>query len=78
MSDNTPTGKAYEAPGITVYFDGEICQHSERCISGLPEVFDTSRRPWITATGADAETIAAQIRRCPSGALQYVLHDEGA
>ena len=41
------------------------------CVRGLPEVFDVTRRPWIRADLADADTVAEVVRRCPTGALHY-------
>lgn len=72
-SDPTPTGRAYPTPGITVWFDASICQHAGRCVSGLPAVFNTDARPWIQPANATPEEVAAQVRLCPSGALQYRL-----
>ena len=66
--------QTYEAPEITVTFDPNICTHSGRCVMGLPEVFDVKRKRWIQPEHASPEEVAAQVRRCPSGALQYVLH----
>ena len=63
--------KAYEGREIEVSFDNEVCEHSGECVRGLPAVFDTKRRPWIEPDGADADEVAAQVERCPSGALQY-------
>ncbi|MYS85696.1 (4Fe-4S)-binding protein [Embleya scabrispora] len=66
-------GKAYPAEDIVVTFDGKRCLHSQECVRGLPEVFDTDRRPWIDPARAPAEQVADVIRRCPSGALHYTL-----
>ena len=65
--------KTYEGERIAVSFDNEVCIHAGECVRGLPAVFDTKRRPWIDPDGADAEAVAAQVERCPSGALRYVL-----
>ena len=43
----------------------------------LPDVFDTTARPWIQPEGADAEVIAEIVRRCPTGALRYERKDGG-
>lgn len=67
------TVSAYEAEGITVFYDKSRCIHAAECVRGLPPVFDTDRRPWIQPEGADAEAVAEVVRRCPSGALQYDL-----
>lgn len=37
---------------------------------GLPSVFDIKRTRWVDVTAATAEEIAAQVAKCPSGALQ--------
>lgn len=50
--DEASLGKAYTAPAITVYFDPGRCRHYAECVRGLPQVFDTSRRPWISADPA--------------------------
>lgn len=66
--------QSYKTPDITVSFDPNVCIHSGVCVRGLPLVFDVRRRRWIQPEQASAEDVAAQVRRCPSGALQYVLH----
>ena len=63
--------QTYSAPGITVTFDPNVCIHSAVCLNSLPAVFDVSRRKWIKADAATAEEVAAAIRKCPSGALQF-------
>jgi len=65
--------QTYPVEGITVTFDSNICTHSGVCVRGLRAVFDVSRRDWVHADAAPAEVVAAQIDRCPSGALQYTL-----
>lgn len=66
--------KQYPGAGITITFDGHRCQHFEECVHGAPAVFDGNRRPWIDPDGdPDVEHVAEVIRRCPSGALHYVL-----
>lgn len=62
--------QSYEAPGITVTFDPNVCTHSAQCIRGLPSVFDVRRQRWIQLEHASPEAIAEQVARCPSGALQ--------
>jgi uncharacterized Fe-S cluster protein YjdI/CDGSH-type Zn-finger protein len=66
---------AYRADGVTVFFDVQRCAHFAECVRGLPEVFDVNQRPWIQPSGAPAELVAEVVRRCPTGALHYELHD---
>ena len=70
--------QTYETPEITVTFDPNICTHSGVCVRGLPRVFDVGRRDWVRPDAASAAEVAAQVRRCPSGALQYRMPASGA
>lgn len=70
MSDS-PKVKEYQNGDLTVIWKPSLCIHSEKCWRGLPEVFNPKARPWINAEGAEADTIKAQIEKCPSGALSY-------
>jgi uncharacterized Fe-S cluster protein YjdI/CDGSH-type Zn-finger protein len=69
------TVKRYDGERVEVTFDPRRCLHAGRCVTGLPEVFDTNRRPWILPDCAPAEKVAEVVRRCPSGALHYRLVD---
>jgi len=62
--------QVYETPAITVTFEPALCIHSGNCIRGLPEVFDLRRKRWVRPEGAEAAAVAAQVARCPSGALK--------
>jgi uncharacterized Fe-S cluster protein YjdI len=62
---------------VTVYYDIARCRHFAECVRGLPSVFDVRQKPWIRADQADADRVAEVVRRCPTGALHYVL-TEGA
>lgn len=64
--------QTYEGDGITVTFDPEVCIHSGACVRGLPAVFDVKRKRWVDVGAASPDEIAAQVARCPSGALQAV------
>ena len=71
--------QVYETPDITVTFAPDVCIHSGNCVRGLPLVFDVSRKDWVRPALASAAEVAAQVARCPSGALQYRLSkDRGA
>jgi uncharacterized Fe-S cluster protein YjdI len=67
--------KTYRGKEVDVSFDPEVCIHSGNCVRGLPPVFDAKRRPWIDPDGASADEVVAQVKRCPSGALQVERHE---
>lgn len=70
--------QVYETPEITVTFDPDVCIHSGVCVRGLPGVFDERRKRWVRAELASAEQVSTQVRRCPSGALQYSLKTDSS
>ena len=65
----------YETDRITVTFDPNVCMHTGVCVRGLPMVFDVERKRWIRPELASPEDVAAQVSRCPSGALQFQMKD---
>ncbi|MEV0532963.1 (4Fe-4S)-binding protein [Kitasatospora sp. NPDC050463] len=67
--------RTYEGAGIAVTFDPQVCRHAAECVRGLPSVFDTARRPWISPDAAEPGLVAEVVRRCPTGALTYRLAD---
>jgi CDGSH-type Zn-finger protein/nitrite reductase/ring-hydroxylating ferredoxin subunit len=66
----------YPAEQVTILDNRGICSHAGYCTSGLPEVWRTAVEPWIDAEGADREAILETLRKCPSGALSYMLDGE--
>ncbi len=67
--------RSYSGESVTVTYDVARCIHAAECVRGLPSVFDVKRKPWISVENASPDQIAEVVRRCPSGALHYVLAD---
>lgn len=67
----TLTDNVFRNRDITVTYEPKLCIHAEKCAKGLSEVFRTDVLPWINLDAAETERIIAQIKKCPSGALQY-------
>lgn len=61
---------------ITVVWKPDVCRHSGRCVTQLPNVFDLKAHPWINMQGADTNTIIDQVNKCPTGALSYFHNEE--
>ncbi|RTL60241.1 MAG: hypothetical protein EKK37_05215 [Sphingobacteriales bacterium] len=59
----------YKNDEVTVVWKPELCKHSGRCVTQLPQVFNLKAHPWINVNGADAQTIIDQVAKCPTGAL---------
>jgi uncharacterized Fe-S cluster protein YjdI len=68
--------KKYSNDEVTVIWQPDKCIHSAICVSGLPEVFDTQKRPWVNILGATSEPIIEQVEHCPSGALSYFVNGQ--
>jgi putative redox protein len=62
----------YSNDDVSVIWKPELCQHSARCVSGLPKVFDVNAKPWINVAGAPAQKIMEQVKKCPTGALSIL------
>ncbi|MDL2716329.1 MAG: (4Fe-4S)-binding protein [Acidobacteriota bacterium] len=63
----------YAKGPLSVTFDPRVCTHSAVCVRGLYDVFDVSKKPWVNLDGASAERVVEQVKRCPSGALQFTV-----
>lgn len=78
---DTPTHgrKRYRGQLVDVTFDSALCNHNGQCVRNMPEVFDTSKRPWINPEAAespaDAERLRTTVFNCPTGALQILAPD---
>lgn len=71
--------KKYTNGEVTIVWKPGLCEHSTICwkgATGLIDVFNPSKKPWINAQGASTEKIIEQVKRCPSGALSYFLNNE--
>ncbi len=66
--------KEYTNGEVTIVWQPDLCIHSAKCVQGLPGVFDNQKKPWINSEGAKTESIIAQVKTCPSGALSTYLN----
>jgi uncharacterized Fe-S cluster protein YjdI len=62
--------KEYATDEIVVEWEPRLCYHSQNCVRSLPQVFDSTRRPWVKVDAASADEVEAAVARCPSGALR--------
>ena len=60
---------------ITVTYSPRKCVHAEKCAKGLSEVFRTYIIPWIDLEASTTPKIIKQIKKCPSGALNYCQNE---
>ena len=58
-------------------WEPRLCIHVKHCVNRLGTVFDPDRRPWIDVDAEDADTIAATVLACPTGALHFRRVDGG-
>ncbi|EIA20488.1 (4Fe-4S)-binding protein [Listeria fleischmannii] len=69
--------RKYHGEKVDVYFNTAICEHSGNCVRGNGELFNLDRKPWILPDNVSKEEVIRVIDTCPSGALKYIVHDEG-
>lgn len=72
----TKPTRTYKRGNLTVEWRAELCTHCEGCITGLPEVFDLNKRPWVNLAGATVQQVWDQCCECPSGALRAIIPEE--
>lgn len=68
----------YSNGEVTILWKPKLCSHSTKCwkgTTGLNSVFDPAKKPWIDPMGASTEKIIEQIKKCPSGALSFVMNN---
>jgi len=68
----------FDGDKLTVSWDGRLCIHVQECTRAHGELFKSGRQPWGEPDRADADHVAAVVRRCPTGALTYERKDGGA
>ena len=75
-SDDTHT---YPGDAVSVTWQGKLCIHVGECGRSSGPLFEGGRKPWCDPDlAAAAEDVAAVVERCPTGALTYERHDDGA
>jgi uncharacterized Fe-S cluster protein YjdI len=70
--------KKYSNGEITIVWKPQMCIHSTICwkaTTGLPDVFNPAEHPWIKPENASTAELVAQVSKCPSGALTYVVNE---
>ncbi len=63
---------------ITVTFNPCVCIHADHCAKELSNVFRDSVIPWIDLEAASTKKIIKQVKKCPSGALQFYVNKDVA
>ena len=67
--------KKYSNGELTVVWKPGLCIHSGVCVRTLPQVYNPREKPWIKVENASTEELIAQIKKCPSGALTYLMNN---
>ena len=68
--------RLYENENIAVFWNSDKCRHAKRCVTGCPEAFDITRKPWINIDDAPTAKVWKAVSACPSGALTCVYTHE--
>ncbi len=70
--------RLYETDEITVFWDSDKCFHAKKCVTGCPEVFDITKKPWINIDNAPTKKVWQTVSTCPSGALTVTYNHDVA
>jgi CDGSH-type Zn-finger protein len=67
--------EVYQGEKITILFDRYLCMGAGYC-GELEAVFGTHDAPLYEPDAAPVEEIIATIKKCPSGALSYIINNK--
>ena len=70
------TANIFSNDDITVTYKPCVYVNAERCARELSNVFRQSIIPWIDLDGESTDKIISQIKKCPSGALQFCAKEK--
>ena len=73
--------KKYSNGEVTIVWKPSLCIHSTICwkaATGLPDVFNPFKKPWIDPQAAPTDALIEQVKKCPSGALSFYLDKPAA
>lgn len=66
--------KEFSNKDITVTYDPCKCILSGKCARELSDVFSDSIIPWVNLDNIESRKVINQIKKCPSGALDFYLN----
>ena len=64
----------YSNGEITIIWQPALCIHSGVCVKILPQVYKPKEKPWIQMENAGTEQLMEQVKKCPSGALSFIIN----
>ena len=73
---NKEITKEYSNGELTIVWKPSKCIHSGECVKALPNVYKPKEKPWITIENATNLELKEQIKKCPSGALDFYMVNE--
>ena len=68
--------RLYSNDDISVFWDSDRCFHAKKCVTGCPEAFDITRKPWININDAPTAKVWKAVSNCPSGALTVTYNHD--
>ncbi len=68
--------RLYENNDISVFWDSDKCFHAKKCVTGCPEAFDITKKPWINIDNAPTAKVWQAVSNCPSGALTVTYNHD--
>ncbi len=68
--------RLYANNDISVFWNSDKCFHAKKCVTGCPEAFDITRKPWINIDNAPVAKVWQAVSNCPSGALTVTYNHD--
>jgi CDGSH-type Zn-finger protein/uncharacterized Fe-S cluster protein YjdI len=67
----------YPGEKVDVQWDGRLCIHMGECGYAKGDLFVAGRQPWCQPDLVSLQDTIDVVKRCPSGALTYIVKDGG-
>ncbi len=68
--------RLYSNNDISVFWNSDKCFHAKKCVTGCPEAFDITKKPWINIDNAPVAKVWQAVSNCPSGALTVTYNHD--
>lgn len=78
MSEQSGPLYVFKGEDLDVVWDERLCIHVGECTRADAGCFGGEAKPWGRPNDASPNEVAEIVRRCPSGALSFLRHDDGA
>ena len=72
---NKDSVKEFSNGEVTVFWKSELCIHSANCLIGLPNVFNSKKKPWINVHASNSKEIMKIVGANPATRVATIEYE---